>query len=90
MLSPRTCGVVSIHENGTTNQPGILSNAPVSSIVLRQSDGTHFVLAHVVDVTVKVGDTVRSRHPHTHVGAWRDAEPLQIRFDQDTMGKLFE
>jgi murein DD-endopeptidase MepM/ murein hydrolase activator NlpD len=52
------------------------------------------LVAHVTDVTVRVGDLVDAgapvakmgnngfgRNPHIHVGAWRDETPLQIRFD---------
>jgi len=33
-------------------------------------------------VIAQVGNNGRSHHPHIHVGAYKDTEPLQIRFDQ--------
>lgn len=103
VLSPCTCTVVRITDNPTSNAPGVFGQPPASSIELRQADGTHFVLAHVVEFRVQPGEFVRagqvvalvgnngySRNPHVHVAAWRDGKPLQVRFDQEAMGKLFE
>ena len=103
VLSPCTCEVVKVNENVVTNRPGLLGKPPASFVTLKREDGVHFLLAHVVNVTVKLGDKVEggqaiaqvgnngySRQPHIHLGAWRGSEPLQIRFDQASMGRLFE
>ena len=103
VLSPCTCIVVRMHINPDLNRPGTMGKPPASSLTLQRSDRTYFLLAHVSNIGVKVGDTVRagqvvahvgnngySRMPHTHIGAWRDETPLQVRFDQHAMGKLFE
>ena len=103
VLSPCNCEVMKLAENSVVNQPGILGKPPASFIVLKRDDGTFFLLAHVAKVQVSVGQRVESgqpiarvgnngysRQPHIHMGAWRDQEPLQIRFDQAAMGKLLE
>jgi Peptidase family M23 len=103
VLSPCTCEVVKLTENSVVNVPGILGNPPASFVVLQRTDGVSFLLAHVASVRVKVGEHVAAgqviaavgnngyaRHPHIHVGAWRDGEPLQIRFDQAAMGRLLQ
>lgn len=98
LLSPCSCKVVRLHENPKVNEPGVLGEPPASSIVLEAADGTHFLLAHIQEPIVKVGDTVEAgqpiarignngygRTPHLHIGAWRGDEPLQIRWDQTKM-----
>jgi murein DD-endopeptidase MepM/ murein hydrolase activator NlpD len=80
-----------------------MGKPPASFVVLKRDDGVYFLLGHVAKLTVKPGDKVDSgqviahvgnngysRQPHIHIGAWRGAEPLQISFDQASMGKLFE
>ncbi len=92
--SPCECEVTKIHLNPARNQPGILGKPPASSIEFRQADGTHIVLAHIQEPTVKVGDHVAygqpvalvgnngyGRNPHVHVGAWRGGKALQTRWD---------
>ncbi|MGA0612110.1 M23 family metallopeptidase [Caldimonas sp. KR1-144] len=103
VLSPCDCRVIGVHENNTVNEPGVLGTPPASSVVLRRDDGVHVMLAHVAAVSVKEGDLLArgqvfaqvgnngmSRHPHIHVGAWKDKQPLQIRFDQVAMRALAE
>lgn len=98
VLAPCAGQVIDIRENKVTNQPGILGKPPASSIHVGCDDGVHFVLAHIASPRVKVGDHVdagqkiaqvgnngMSRHPHIHIGAWRDKTALQIRFDQKQM-----
>lgn len=102
VLSPCDCLVVRVREVQTVNAPGVPGQPPASYTELRQTDGTHFVLAHLVDFRVKEGQTVErgqvlglagnngySRNPHVHLGAWRHDVPLQIRFDLQAMGMLF-
>jgi hypothetical protein len=98
LLSPCACEVIEIHRNEDSNEPGEMQPGRAASIVLRKEDGTHFTLAHVRNVAVETGEQVSagqplamignngySRHPHVHIGAWRDDEPLQIRFNQSQM-----
>lgn len=76
-------------------------SSPASHVVIRRYDGTHVMLAHLREIRVKegvrgrlgepigrVGNDAYPRHPHIHLGAWRDDRPLQIRFDLRAMGKL--
>jgi murein DD-endopeptidase MepM/ murein hydrolase activator NlpD len=101
VLSPCNCSVVEIRTNPVSNKPGILGKPPAASIRLRTDDGTMFVLAHIANARVTVGEIVRAgqviasvgnngyaRMPHIHIGAWKDNVPLQVRFDLVEMGKL--
>jgi len=103
VLSPCTCEVVKINENPTTNRPGVFGKPPASFIALKRDDGVFFLLAHAVEIQVKPADKVQSgqviarvgnngysRQPHIHIGAWKGSEPLQVKFNQAAMGKLFE
>lgn len=98
LLSPCACEVIRVHINATDNAPGIMGKGRSSSITLRRGDGVHFLLAHVRDIRVKSGDSVKSgepvamfgnngfaRSPHVHVAAWKESTPLQIRWDQTKM-----
>ncbi len=42
------------------------------------------------DVIAKVGNNGYSRHPHIHIGAWKNDIPLQIKFDLTKMGQQLE
>jgi len=103
VLSPCDCVVAQVHVNPLVNEPGVLGSPPASMIFFRRSDGVHFVLAHVQSITVKAGQRVTSgevvakvgnngmsRHPHIHIGAWKDNVPLQVRFDLRELGRLLE
>lgn len=98
LLSPCDCKVVKLHLNPVTNEPGVLGKPPASHVVLEREDGTTFLLAHLQQPTVAVGDTVAAgqpiarvgnngygRVPHVHIGAWHGKTPLQIRWDQRRM-----
>ena len=98
LLSPCECEIVRVHVNATDNVPGIMGKGRSSSITLRRGDGVHFLLAHVRDIRVKSGDSVKpgeavalfgnngfARSPHVHVAAWKESTPLQIRWDQSKM-----
>ena len=100
VLSPCDCTVGKIQVNPVTNQPGALGEPPASWILLTQDDGVNFMLGHVQELQVKVGDRVAAgqviahvgnngyaRGPHIHIGAWRDKQPLQIRWDQRYFGE---
>jgi Peptidase family M23 len=94
ILSPCDCTVTKIIINPITNLPGKIGTPPASHVVLKKTDGTHFLLAHVQMLSVKIGDQITagqgiarvgnngySRSPHVHIGAWRETQPLQIRWD---------
>jgi murein DD-endopeptidase MepM/ murein hydrolase activator NlpD len=100
VLSPCTGVVERVTTNPVVNLPGAMGDAPASLVVLRQADGTRFMVAHVQDPEVQPGEAVEagqtlarvgnngySRHPHIHLGAWIGETPLQIRFDQTRMAR---
>jgi len=95
VLSPCTCQVTDIVVNHVTNRPGVMAMDQASKLTLKRADDVIFVMVHFDNPRVKVGDALvegqviaqvgnngRSHHPHIHVGAYKDTEPLQIRFDQ--------
>lgn len=101
VLVPFDSTVVKVNINPVVNKPGQLGKPPASFVVFKSDDGTMALVAHVSDVTVKEGESVKAgqpfakvgnngygRAPHIHVGAWRGKTPLQIRFDLRAMGKL--
>jgi murein DD-endopeptidase MepM/ murein hydrolase activator NlpD len=76
-----------------------MGKPPASAITFVAPDGLRVVYAHIQDVRVSVGDEVKPgdvvalignngmcRNPHVHVGAWRDEQPLQVRFDLGALG----
>jgi hypothetical protein len=100
VLAPCDCLVEKIHTNAVTNQPGIMTPGRASSITFKTADNSRILLAHVREISVKEGQQVKSgevvarvgnngysRNPHIHIGAWdKGHKPLQIRFDQTTIG----
>lgn len=101
VLSPCAGTVIEVTVNPVVNRPGTPGNSPASSVTIRASDGTHFSVVHLDRIQVREGEHVErgsvlgvvgnngySRHPHIHLGAWRDGVPLQIRFDQVALGQL--
>lgn len=103
VLAPIAGEVLRVHENPTVNEPGVMVPGMASFVLLRGVGGTHVIVAHLGEIRVKEGDRVEageplglvgnngnSRHPHIHLGAWRDGVPLQIRFDLRAMAKLLE
>ena len=103
VLSPCTCEVVKININPVINEPGIMGKGVASFILLKNADGVMFMLAHIANPKVHVGESVgegqvlavignngQARLPHIHIGAWRDEEPLQLRFDQNHMDEADE
>ncbi|WP_142124234.1 M23 family metallopeptidase [Pseudoxanthomonas sp. 3HH-4] len=96
--SPCDCEVVKLHVNPLVNVPGQPHESRASSIILRATDGTVFVVAHLQAFAVKEGDHVEAgeliglvgnngyaRAPHVHIGAWRGKQALQVRWDQQAM-----
>jgi murein DD-endopeptidase MepM/ murein hydrolase activator NlpD len=94
VLAPFDGTVVAVRINPVTNQPGQLGRPPASLVVFERADGMRVIYAHVQDVQVAQGDTVRAgqvvarvgnngyaRNPHIHVGAWKGQTPYQIRWD---------
>lgn len=102
VLAPCDCTVTKIHLNPITNQPGVMTPGRASSITFKTKEGLSVLLAHVREIDVKEGETVKrgaivakvgnngySRNPHIHVGAWdKEGNPIQIQFDQSTLALL--
>ncbi len=100
VLAPCDCEITAVHENETTNKPGIMNPGRASSITFTNAEGVNILIAHVRDIQVVVGDQVKagqvvakvgnngySRNPHVHIAAWDKKEkPLQIQFNQKTIG----
>lgn len=94
VLSPCDCVVTRVLINPITNEPGKLGKPPASIIRLRREDGVMFSMAHISDplvkkdqkvkagqVIAKVGNNGYGRAPHIHIGAWKEKDALQIRWD---------
>ena len=103
VLAPFAGTVVKVHENKEVNRPGYKGEGKASIIIFRRSDGVQVVYGHIQNIKVKEGDRVLAgQHvanvgnngfawmPHVHIGAWRGEQPLQIIFDLEAMGRLFD
>ena len=101
VLAPFDSEIEEVFINKETNQPGLPKGGKASYIVFARKDGVRILYAHPKDISVKVGDFVKSgqvigkvgsdgwsRNPHIHVGAWKDKQPLQIRFNLQMDCKL--
>lgn len=101
VLAPFDGVVERVVANPVVNTPGTVGRPPAAMILFRRADGTNVLYAHVADVTVAAGDSVRagqpvarignngiSRLPHIHVGAYRGAAALQVRWDLRAMGRV--
>lgn len=101
LLAPLTGTVELVHINPATNKPGEAGREKASMIVFLREDGLRVMYAHVMDVEVATGDSIVAGEvvgkvgnngvsfcPHTHIGAWKDNEPLQIRFDLRGLAQL--
>jgi hypothetical protein len=101
LLAPFDGIVEEIHVNPVTNRPGTPGRSPASYVVFRRADGTRVVYGHVREIVVREGERVTAGQPvaavgndgvgympHTHVGAWRATEPLQVRYDLTALGRL--
>lgn len=93
--SPVSGKVIGLLANPTVNAPGSTGRPPAGMLMIATNDGATVVLAHIDAVTLKVGDAVLAgqivgrvgnngfaRAPHIHLGAYRGATPLQIRWNQ--------
>jgi hypothetical protein len=103
VLAPFDGIVESTYINPFTNTPGNIQESRASSIVFVRFDGVRVCYCHVMNFNVKEGDAVKagdvvakvgnngySRHPHIHIGAWKEKTPLQISFDLKAMGRQFK
>jgi murein DD-endopeptidase MepM/ murein hydrolase activator NlpD len=101
VLAPFDAIVDSVNVNTVMNVPGVLGKDRAGVIIFRRVDGLRVVFAHVQDIRVKVGDSVSAGQrvarvgnngaayfPHTHIGAYKDGQPLQIQFDLAAMGDM--
>lgn len=102
VLAPFDGVVTGMLPNPAVNEPGTRGRPPAGMIRMRRDDGVNVVYAHVTDFAVAVGDRISagqavakvgnngpSFSPHVHVGAYRGAVPLQIRWDQRAMMRLY-
>lgn len=93
--------VIEASTNRVTNTPGAPGQPPPNYIKFKRADGVVVVYAHLDDIRVHQGDHVTvgqvvaldgnngsARNPHVHVGAYRDKEPLQIRWDLAAEGRI--
>lgn len=103
VLAPFDGTVVMVNVNPVVNQPGSLGRPPASMILFERADGVRVLFAHVQDLRVARGDTVRAgqvvarvgnngygRSPHIHIGAWKGETPYQIRWDLRSSGQVTE
>jgi hypothetical protein len=101
VLAPFDGTVDSVFAAPAGNRPGTLGHGRAGAIVFLRDDGVRVLYAHLQEIRVGAGDRVRAGEsvarvgnngpgyfPHTHVGAWRGAEPLQVRFDLAAMGTM--
>jgi murein DD-endopeptidase MepM/ murein hydrolase activator NlpD len=93
--------VMEVATNRITNTPGTPGQPPPGYIKFKRADGVVVVFAHLDDIKVQQGDHVRvgqvvalcgnngpAKNPHVHVGAYRDDQPLQIRWDLAAEGQI--
>jgi hypothetical protein len=103
LLAPFDGVVVSVRLNPAMNQPGARGEGPASAIVFERADGVRVVYGHIRDPLVAAGDTVTAGQPvaaignngfgwfpHTHIGAWKGSEALQVTFDPWAAGRVKE
>lgn len=98
VMSPITGIVSAVNINPLTNTPGVMGQGAATYIVIDGEDNLKIMLAHLDQISVEKGSTVTagevigtvgnngySRHPHIHIGAFKNSSPMQIRFDQSRM-----
>jgi len=98
VMSPISGVVSAVNINPVTNTPGIMGKGMASYLLIEGKNEIKVLVGHLDSISVKKGDVVTegeiigvvgnngySRHPHIHLGAFRQNTPLQIRFDQNRM-----
>ena len=101
VLAPFSGTVEAVHHPTGTNRPRHPVHESPGRILFHRDDGVRVLFGHVDRIAVSIGDSVTagqpvavvgnngySWYPHLHVGAWRDVQPLQIRFDLQVLGNL--
>lgn len=101
ILAPFDGIVEKINLRSDVNEPGVKNQGPAGYISFLRDDGMHVIFGHIASASVKEGDRIIAGQivakvgnngiavsPHTHVGAWKDGRPYQIRFDLRAMGKI--
>jgi hypothetical protein len=101
VLAPFDAIVERVRVNDVVNTPGTMGSTPSAMVVFRRADDVRVTYAHIQAILVREGDSVSAgqpfarvgnngyaRGPHTHIGAWRDETPLQIRWDLRAMAEV--
>jgi hypothetical protein len=101
VLTPCDAFVERVNIVESVNTPGFHINKPAGSVTFLCDNNIRIVYAHLTEIRVKPNDKVvkgqhfakcgnngTSWHPHVHVGAWKDKQPLQIRVDLNALGKI--
>jgi|SRR5690625_431589 len=101
VLAPCDALVESVNINENENVPGTHTNTPTSSVTFLCENNIRISYGHLTEITVKANDKVvkgkpfakcgnngTSWHPHVHVGAWLNQQPLQIRINLTELGKI--
>lgn len=101
VLVPCDALVESVNIVEHENIPGTHTNTPASSVTFLCENDIRIAYSHLTDITVKPNDKVvkgqpfakcgnngTSWHPHIHVGAWKNQQPLQIQVDLSSLGKI--
>src|SRR5690625_2072603 len=101
VFAPCDALVESVNIVESKNTPGTHTNTPTSSVTFVCENDVRIFYGHLIDIKVKPHDRVvkgqhiakcgnngTSWHPHVHVGAWKDQQPLQIQVDLTELGKI--
>lgn len=95
VLAPLSGEVIALHQNDVVNAPGSMTPGRATAITVKDEAGNQAVIAHLGEVSVEQGDTIKagdqigtvgnngfSRNPHIHIGAiTADGEAAQIRWN---------
>lgn len=101
VYAPVSGTICDIRLNPVTNEPGHMNPSPASWIIIDAGDGLKVMLAHIQSPAVAVGDQVTegqyiahvgnngyARHPHIHIGAYRNETPVAISFDPKKVAEV--
>lgn len=102
VLAPTDGIVTGLLPNNKVNPPGTKGKPPAGMMQITAADGIVVTFAHITDFQVplgarvkagqlvaKVGNNGPSFAPHIHIGASKGTTPLQIRWDQRALAKLW-